>query len=174
MRPALPANGGFSLIEVLVVMLITAIGLMGLAALQAATVTSGKMAHLSSAANQAVGDIAERMRANAGGHGATFPYRTTGTYAEIAGSSPASVACVADCAAVDVAASDLAQWQRTIAANLTGGAGVITGDVVAGYQVTIAWRERATNADAPAANGACPEAIAAPVEVRCLSAVVRP
>jgi type IV pilus assembly protein PilV len=174
MRRATSVNGGFSLIEVLVVMLITAIGLMGLAALQAATVTSGKSAHLSSAANQAVGDIAERMRANAGGHGATFPYRTTGTYAQIAGTLPASVACVADCTAVNVAAADLAQWQRTIASNLTGGAGIVTGDAVTGYIVTIAWRERATNADAPAANGACPAAIAAPEEVRCLSAVVRP
>lgn len=174
MRAEVPASGGFSLIEVLVVMLISAIGLMGLAALQAATVTSSKMAHLSSAANQAIGDIAERMRANAGGHGATFPYRTDGTYGTIAGSKPALAGCVADCTAVDVAAADLAQWQRTIATNLTGGAGIVTGDSVAGYQVTIAWIERATNADAPAANGACPAEIAAPVEARCLSAMVRP
>jgi len=174
MRPMVSANTGFSLIEVLVVMLITAIGLMGLAALQAATVTSAKTAHLSSAANQALGDIAERMRANAGGHGATFPYRTVGTYAERAGSRPTTDPCVADCTAVSVAAADLAQWQRTIAANLTGGAGIVTGDAVSGYQVTIAWRERAANADAPAANGACPAAIAAPEEVRCLSALVRP
>ena len=174
MRSGAWLNGGFSLIEVLVVMLITAIGLMGLAALQVATVTSGKVAHLSSAANRAIDDIAERMRANAGGHGAAFPYRTDGTYHLRAGTRPELGDCVADCTAADVAAADLAQWQQTIAANLTGGAGFVTGDAIAGYQVTIAWRERATSVDAPAANAACPDAIAAPAEVRCLSVMVRP
>jgi type IV pilus assembly protein PilV len=57
-------DGGFTLIEVLVAMLILSIGLMGMAGLQAVSLKMNQSAHLSSQATFLAYDIMDRMRAN--------------------------------------------------------------------------------------------------------------
>lgn len=162
------------MVEVLVVMIVTAIGLLGVAALQAGTMRSSKNAHLASAANLAIGDIAERMRANSGGHGADLPYRVLSSYTAVGGTKPTAGTCVSNCTSQQVAAEDLVRWQRWIAEALPGGGGFVTGTPQDGYQVTIAWREVDVNTQFGSVNANCPAAIAAPADVRCVVAVVRP
>ena len=55
---------GFSLVELLVAILVLAIGLVGLAALQIAGVRSNQIAYYRSIATQFAYDMADRMRAN--------------------------------------------------------------------------------------------------------------
>ena len=55
---------GFTLIEVLVTFLLTAIGLLGLAALQVSTINNGFEAHQRALVTALVDDMAERVRMN--------------------------------------------------------------------------------------------------------------
>tara|TARA_B100000676_G_C17928435_1_gene759457 strand:+ start:214 stop:855 length:642 start_codon:yes stop_codon:yes gene_type:complete len=65
--PGLRKPKGFSLIEVLVTLLVLSIGLMGLSALQAASIRDGFDAGQRSQATWLVQELAERMRANVDG-----------------------------------------------------------------------------------------------------------
>ena len=57
-------NTGFTLIEVLIAMIILAVGLLGLAGLQATSLRNNQSAYNRSVATQLAYDIADRMRAN--------------------------------------------------------------------------------------------------------------
>ena len=59
-----PPQTGFTLIEVLVTLLVTAIGLLGLAALQVSTINNGFEAHQRALVTALVDDMAERVRMN--------------------------------------------------------------------------------------------------------------
>jgi type IV pilus assembly protein PilV len=60
-------QGGFTLLEVLVAMIVMAIGLLGLASLQAVSLARGNDSLLRQQAAMLAYDIADRMRANLGG-----------------------------------------------------------------------------------------------------------
>ena len=60
-------NAGFTLIEVLIAMLVLAVGLLGLAGLQATSLRNNQSAYNRSQATQLAYDIADRMRANSAG-----------------------------------------------------------------------------------------------------------
>lgn len=68
MRPIASSAGrgqrGFSLVEVMVALLVTTVGLLGLAALQLTSLKIGHNAYLRGQAVQIAHEIAERMRAN--------------------------------------------------------------------------------------------------------------
>ena len=57
-------NAGFTLIEVLIAMLVLAVGLLGLAGLQATSLRNNQSAYNRSQATQLAYDLADRMRAN--------------------------------------------------------------------------------------------------------------
>lgn len=173
-RPCRPRQSGFSLTEVLVVLVITAVGLLGAAALQGRVLTSGKTAHLRSIANQALGDIGERMHANVQGHVGGLSYAWPGNWKARAGAKPTPPDCAAGCTPAQVTEADLLRWQRTIAESLPDGAGFVLGTPATGYQVVVAWREADRDlAGADIASG-CPAALSAPAGVRCLVAAARP
>ncbi len=110
---------GFSLVELLVAILVLAIGLVGLAALQIAGVRSNQIAYYRSIATQFAYDMADRMRANPvgvadGAYNMGTPGTTTLTQCETASCSP------------DVLAQyDLMRWNNALAANLPGGTGIV-------------------------------------------------
>ncbi len=60
-------EGGFSLIETLVAMLVLAIGLMGLAGLQTKSIQANANARQTATANRLAEDVLEQMRANPNG-----------------------------------------------------------------------------------------------------------
>ncbi|MCX7101946.1 MAG: type IV pilus modification protein PilV, partial [Methylobacter sp.] len=60
-------TAGFTLIEVLIAMLVLAVGLLGLAGLQATSLKSNQSAYNRSQATQLAYDLADRMRANVAG-----------------------------------------------------------------------------------------------------------
>lgn len=122
-------NTGFTLIEVLIAMLVLAVGLLGLAGLQATSLKNNQSAYNRSQATQLAYDLADRMRANVAG-------KTTYT----TGTATATAACLttAGCSKEAMAENDLKEWNDAITATLPAGTGTIV--VNAGvFTITINW-----------------------------------
>ncbi|MCK9604948.1 MAG: type IV pilus modification protein PilV [Methylomonas sp.] len=125
-------NNGFTLIEVLVAVIILAIGLLGLAGIQTVGLKNNQSAYTRSQATQLAYDIADRMRANVAG---------AATYTAINPPDAASTNnCfnATGCTPAEMAESDLFAWNATLTDVLPGGSGTI---VVAGnvFTITITW-----------------------------------
>jgi type IV pilus assembly protein PilV len=134
---------GFTLIEVLIAMLILAVGLLGLAALQTYTLRSNLAAYNRGQATQLLYDMSDRMRANKTAAN-SYLIADSSTDARTANktviSSPAPVspitvataaaACrtVANttCDATLLSTYDLIEWNTALAATLPLGRGCIT------------------------------------------------
>ena len=134
-------NTGFTLIEVLIAVLVLAVGLLGLAGLQATSLKNTQSAYNRSQATELAYDMADRIRANIveANKLAASPYITI---------SPTAAAAQSDCKAVsttcttaDMAQNDLFEWNTNVTV-LPGGAGTIA--VVAAtrtFTITISWTE---------------------------------
>lgn len=113
-------EGGFSLVEVLVALLVLSIGLLGLAGLQAGSVRANHGAYLRSQATALGYDMLDRMRAN----------RTSalnGNYdVAMSASAPTSTTTLAD--------KDKAGWLDSLDTTLPGGDGSVATN---GKRVTI-------------------------------------
>lgn len=104
---------GASLIEVLVTIVILAIGLLGIAGLQATSVQSNYSAYYRSQATLLAHDISERMRAN----------RTDGLASSSDSSFPTSSS--SNSVSGTQAQKDKAQWLNSLALQLPDGTGMI-------------------------------------------------
>lgn len=131
LSPALPHCDGFTLLEVLIAVLVMAIGLLGLAALQTSTVQFNRGAYLRSQATSLGYDIADRMRANR-------EAALAGSYdTDFADPPPTCTAAAGD----TVAERDVSAWLAAIACALPQGNGRI--DVDAGVvTISVSWNER--------------------------------
>lgn len=111
-------QGGFTLIEVLVSALILAIGLVGVAGLQAMSLKNNQSAYMRTQANALAYDFVDRMRTNVAGANAGFY-------------NPADAAAVANCntavgcTAQEMAQNDFEQWNLELAASLPMGEGFV-------------------------------------------------
>jgi type IV pilus assembly protein PilV len=119
---------GFSLLEVLISMVVTSVGLLGLAGMQAAGLRSNHSAYHHSQATVLTYDMADRMRSN------------TGSMALYASTTAAQVAACngAGCTNGEMVANDLFDWNADLAAAIPGGVGLVT---LAGsiYTVSVSW-----------------------------------
>ena len=120
-------DGGFSLVEVLVALLVLAIGLLGLAALQAQGMRFNHDAYVRTQATNLAYDIVDRMRVN----------NTNLAAYTAADSGDACDPLVAG------ATMDLNCWYRGLAASIPGGSGLIVANAAANfYDVTVRWIDR--------------------------------
>jgi type IV pilus assembly protein PilV len=140
---------GFSLVEVLVALVILAIGMLGIASLYVESLRAGRSALLRSQAVILVSDMADRIRANPAGKAAyTKGEDDTGTL------NATCNAATAGCTSAQMAARDIALWQQVVddrnddpAAGrlaLPNGRGTIVVDTTttpATYVVTVSWAE---------------------------------
>ncbi len=120
-------NGGFTLIEVLVAVLLLSIGLLGLAALQTSSLRNNGSALIRSHATLMANDVLDMMRADVSSNNANYgAYVTDYTTAAPTGTTQAD--------------RDLASWKAELA-KLPGGEGKIT---VNGNSVTVSvrWLEK--------------------------------
>ena len=139
-------HSGFTLIEVLIAMLVLAVGLLGLAGLQATSLRNNQSAYNRSQATQLAYDIADRMRANAAGiasYTAILPSDAT---------AKPNCLTIAGCSPADMAENDLYEWNCAVAggcendippisATLPSGEGIEgTIEEAAGvFTITITW-----------------------------------
>ena len=120
-------QGGFSIIEVLVALLVLAIGLLGLAALQAQGLRFNHDAYVRSQATNLAYDIVDRMRVN------------RANAADYAVGDPGD-----PCDPTDASISmDLSCWYDSLANTLPGGDGLISANGAANYyDITVRWIDR--------------------------------
>ncbi len=133
-------DGGFMLLEVLIAMMIFAIGFLGLAKLQVESLRHSTHADMRSKATVLAMEIIDRMRSNRSEAMATSSYVTNIGEAEnsvlncIGGSS---------CNASQMALFDLDQWKTALSGQLPAGDGAIVqatnGDGRRVYTVTVQW-----------------------------------
>lgn len=118
MKTPLRTQSGFTLLEILVAMLILAIGLLGLAGLMTISMRDNLSASHRTQATWMAYDMIDRLRANRAG--------------AIAGSYATPMAAAATCSAaapvgtLSVTAQDIAAWKSQLACVLPAGTGSIT------------------------------------------------
>lgn len=191
---------GSSLIEVLVTMLVVAIGLLGVAGLQLASTRYQQTSTMRTQALQQADFIIEKMRVNnaimTAANLATAQATPAGAYLaedeyEDATTLPADPSCglasQAVCTPAQAAQRDLREWRQALARELPGGRGalfpVASGGVTEpnARRVVVMWREKAESATDNVAGANASETVdascpgAAPVAgIRCLSLWVTP
>lgn len=134
-------QSGFTMVEVLVALVVLAIGLLGIAALYLNSLQAGRTAIYRTQAVNLAADLADRIRAN---RTAQAAYGTLFADAEAA---VANCDLTGGCIDTDLASTDLARWKGTLAQLLPNGQGqvVVTLPVAVGeptnYVVTVRWAE---------------------------------
>lgn len=178
-------QSGSTLIEVMVAIVVMAIGLLGLASLQVNAMKFQKSASQRSEASQAASDLADRIRANwplrppdtsveppviflqtdTNANLANYTFNDNYATSHAASHVPPN-ACNVNCNAAQIAANDIQSWLRDLQAHLAGGTGhvaPVVGTTTPAFDITIMWKEQGMTVADPA----CPAAVSAPVDVRC-------
>lgn len=154
---------GFTLLEVMIALVIFAVGMIGLAGIQALSLEN---THSSYARNQAIllaYEMADRMKANP----------TAGTAYEITVSTvpnkPGTVCDTTACNNTEMAAYDKWQWKDALPKSLVSGKGSVINDPAGSdsYTITVYWDEDRTGATGTT----CPPASAN--DLRCFQLKTR-
>jgi type IV pilus assembly protein PilV len=111
-------QGGTTLMEVLVSLLVLSAGMLGMAGLQTVSLRNNQSAYFRTQATALSLDMVERLRANISGVEA-------GTYNNVAGGATASCFTVAGCNGAQMAGQDILDWEAQVAAALPGGQAVV-------------------------------------------------
>ena len=176
------AQGGATLIEILIAVVVMAAGLLGLAGLQMNSLQYQKTSSSRSEAAQGVYDLGERIRANwpltSIANAATdranneARYNFARTYAAAKVETPAiNFACSTSvCTNQQIATNDFAELLRNVQRRLPGGAASVTPvvnnpAVFSAFDVVVMWQEQGFTGTDPT----CPAAVAAPTGVKCLA-----
>ena len=118
-------NNGFTLIEVLIAMLVLAVGLLGLAALQMTTLRQNLSAYHRTQATQFAYDIADRMRVNIDnaklGSDSVYAKKTAAS----ARKQTSCTTVASSCSSAQMAEQDLFEWYGRLSRILPNGLGVI-------------------------------------------------
>jgi type IV pilus assembly protein PilV len=127
------AQGGFTLVEALVALVILSVGLLGVAKLVMAAVHADDSAYMRGQATQLAYEMLDEIRANR-------PAAIDGSYANAAAAADCSTTA---CSPDTLAGEDLYEWQQRLAGALPSGAGTVTmatdanGNPVA--TITVSW-----------------------------------
>jgi len=119
---------GFTMLEVLVALIITSIGLLGLAGLMVNSLKNNQSAAMRSQAAWLAYDIIDRMRAN---RPLALP---------ASGASPYAIAIDGSPSGTGTATSDLTTWRSNLAAVMLSGKGAVEVDTATGeVTVSVQW-----------------------------------
>jgi type IV pilus assembly protein PilV len=146
-RVAAPPHG-FSLIEILITLVVLSVGLLGLAALHAESLRSGRSAYLRTKAVSLASDMADRMRSNR-------PAALAGNYVSTMGDHGSNNDCADDktggatkaCGPANMAKHDIWLWKTALEDPRNGlpgpGTGALTsnGAATPTYTIVVAWND---------------------------------
>ncbi|MCW8988028.1 MAG: type IV pilus modification protein PilV [Gammaproteobacteria bacterium] len=113
---------GFTLLEVMLAMVISAVALLGLASLQAQSLSFNQTAYIRSQATYFAYDMLEKMRMNRNA-------ANSGSYDMATTDTPNSATCYgtgSTCSEASFAAADKYEWYSLITSTLPGGAGSVS------------------------------------------------
>lgn len=131
-------NRGFTLVEVLVALVVLAIGLLGMSSLMMTSMQSNQSAYLRSQASVLAYDLIERMRANKNRAITTDDY----TMAVTVNDAPADPSCPSSgCNPAQQAQLDQRQWITTRKLSIPGSTQVVTRSNNNEYVITISWED---------------------------------
>jgi len=187
-------QGGTTLIEVMVAILVLSIALLGIAGLTSASMRYSQGSWARASVASALTDLADRVRTNPAAT-ATAYLQATDNYAAQQATSyalPSATDCSsATCTPADMAAYQLEQWRLSVKRNLPSSAIWVSGSRATGYQATVMWFDKSfvkadgTTLDASATcassitnaiaqRNCCPSGAAAPDGVRCTNMTIVP
>ena len=150
-------HSGFTLIEVLIAMIILAVGLLGLAGLQATSLRNTQSAYNRSQATQLALSISARQtRANVADARLSVdanPLTASAYLGAVPGAAIANCTLAAGCTPAQMAQNDLFEWNQDIdnalSANATGTIAAVPVLAPTGFTITITWDDnRDDNVDA--------------------------
>lgn len=116
-------QSGFTLLEVLVSIMVIAVGLLGMAGLQMQSLRQGQSAYYRSVATQLAYDLSDRMRGNMNGVLANG-YNRTGIGTDYA-AGVSNCNTTTGCVAADLAKNDAYEWQQMVQTLLPGGQAIV-------------------------------------------------
>jgi len=180
-----PTQRGMALIEALVALVILALGMLGLAAVQARMLVETRTTHSRATAIGLIGELSEHVHLNAKGARpvgapAVSPYadgtgEATPTFPDALQAS-ANLDCPSQpmpgCSPADQAAYDVAMWRKKVAAALMNGRASIWQTGPRQLQVVVAWQAN-ENTQAVLSDGAAPDSarqVAAPMQITAAAA----
>lgn len=131
---------GFSLLEVLIAIVVLAIGLLGVASLQMNSMGFTHSAYLRSQATLQVQNMADRMRSNLEGVKAGHYNNVDTTFSSSA--NPSCFTASVGCTPQEMAAFDEFEWQTANQALLPQGSGSVSGEGEGSiFTITVSWSE---------------------------------
>lgn len=169
---------GASLIEVLVSILLSAIGLLALTGTNIASIRYSKMSQYRGTATMLAADLAERMRANPDGFSTTTDYEVD--FATQATAPTASTDCFdysKTCNNAQLAAYDLVNWRVAVRNQLPGGSVYLVKSINTNTKAAdlyVAWKDPAVAnpsenyADGRNYDKECPDSFSTDKSVRCV------
>ncbi len=134
------SQGGFSLVEVLIALVVLSVGMLGIAGLFLQGMQAGRTSTFRHHAVTLAGDVADRIRANPTA-GAAYNHAANAT-----GTNNNCVAQGVDCNPAEMAANDIFLWQAQADDTLPAGDVAVTFTAAAGvtppnYQIDVTWTE---------------------------------
>ncbi len=158
---AMAGGRGSSLIEVLVALLLSAIGMLGLAGVLAASVTVAKIGEHRTTAAMLASDLGDRLQAS-------VEEARSGGFDDASGFDPNTPVDPADdcanpraCTSNERAAREMAQWRSRLRTSLPGGDGYVRYDEATEHvDVWVAWLEAGSAVPSPRAASECPSSFA--------------
>jgi type IV pilus assembly protein PilV len=131
------SQSGIGMVEVLIALLITTIGVLGLVSLQVTGLKSNRSAYIRTQATVLAYDIIDRMRINS-------DQATTAAYL----ATPTGTVCTSACTPAQIKDTDILQWNANLASQLPQGTGTITAiaGTTNGYDITVSWVTEANEA----------------------------
>lgn len=132
---------GFTMIEVLVAIVILAVGLLGLAGLQAISLKNSTSSYTRSQAQLLAYDMLDRMRSNRQGV-------NLGDYNDLLSTTPTNPNCISSgCTVAQIAQSDAYEWSSLLQQILPSGTGRVKGNGPGTiYTITVMWDDQHTGA----------------------------
>jgi type IV pilus assembly protein PilV len=128
------SNGGFTLVEVLIALIVLSVGMLGIAGLYVHSMQAGRTSMFRHHAVTLAGDVGDRIRANP---------RAGPAYA-LAGSNNNCVNGGVDCTPGQMAANDIFLWDQQAADTLPNGTVTVVYDnavMPPTYEITVQWTE---------------------------------
>ena len=137
----LDSQRGFTLIEVLVAIVVLAIGLLGLAGLQASSLKNNTSAYTRSQAQLLAYDMLDRLRANREGV-------INGSYDDLLSTTPSDPSCITSgCSVAQLAQHDAFEWSALLSSTLPAGVGRVAGNGAGSvFTITVMWDDERTGA----------------------------
>lgn len=136
-----PHCAGFTMIEVLVAIVVLAVGLLGLAGLQATSLKNSTSSYARTQAQLLAYDMLDRMRSNLQGV-------ANGAYNDLLSTTPTDPNCISSgCSVAQIAQYDAYEWSSLLQQTLPAGTGLVEGNGPGSiFTITVMWDDEHTGA----------------------------